>query len=106
MKTELNGTERVIKYRRVPGYYNRSTYHVDIDHQHVMTVQRTGDSTWNRSAVWSAYRPGVNWSLSTIGEHGRDARAAKQALFLTTGSTRELAVEAALRKLAREETAG
>lgn len=93
----LEGVEHEVRFRRVPGYFNGSTYHVDIDHTHVMTVRRISDSTWNRSAVWSAYRPGVDWSATTGAQD-------RQSFYLTSDRTRDLAVKAAWRKLQRTET--
>jgi hypothetical protein len=92
--TDHDGVEREVRYRRVPGYFNRSTYHVDIDGVHLMDVRRVSDSTWSRSALWSAYRPGPDlWA--------NDGQVRRQGHHLTGDRTRDLAVYAGLRALAR-----
>lgn len=60
-----------IRYRRVPGYYNRSTYHFDLVTPgevpiFVGTVKRLSSATWNRSASWRAdAKDGEQFAVAT-----------------------------------------
>lgn len=85
---DWDGVERHVRYRRIPGYYNRSTYHVDVDHQHVMTVKRISDSTWNNTATWRAYEPGIPNNLGHLDSE-----------VIGTDSTRERVVKTAWRRI-------
>lgn len=98
MVRDWDGVEHDVRYRRVPGYYNRSTYHVDVDGEHVMDVRRVSDATWSRSAVWSAYRPGPNLWV----DHSYESSAVRHPYYLTGDRSRELVVASALRKLQRQ----
>jgi hypothetical protein len=85
----------VTRFRKVPGYFNRSTYHVEVEGRHVLDVVRAADSNWSKSAVWMTYRPGVNWTLSP---RERSQSAEVRALFVCTGTSRADAVGNALRR--------
>jgi hypothetical protein len=79
---DLNGQERTVRYRRVPGYYNRSTYWVDVDGKHIGKVKRVKSATWNSPALWRGYDPEESFSV--------------------TDSTRERAVKTLLGRLKRK----
>lgn len=39
----IDDVEYDVRYRQVPGYYNRSKYEVDVDGQHIGAVRKIRD---------------------------------------------------------------